>query len=112
MIAVMQQSAHSAVATMSANVDRVNGGVTLANQAGAAIQQINEGAVRVVQVVGEISSALAEQSAASNNIAGQVEKVALSTEENAASANQTAAEAENLKHLASSLQQATARFKI
>jgi len=74
MIAAMQHSARAAVTTMDSAVDQVSGGVALANQAGSAIIQITDGAEHVVDVVNDISSSLAEQSSASNDIASQVEK--------------------------------------
>ncbi|HUX62756.1 methyl-accepting chemotaxis protein, partial [Sulfuricella sp.] len=98
MIGTMQHSAQAAVSTMSSAVNQVSGGVTLANQAGSAIIQIKDGAEQVV--VNDISSALTEQSSASNDIASQVEKVAQMTEENSAAAAETASAANNLQELA------------
>jgi methyl-accepting chemotaxis protein len=112
MIASMQHSAHAAVATMETAVDQVGGGVTLANQAGSAIIQIKNGAEHVVDVVNDISSALAEQSSASNDIASQVEKVAQMTEENSAAAAETASAANTLHDLAGTMQTAVSRFRI
>lgn len=112
MIGVMQDSAHNAVAAMDASVDQVNNGVTLANQAGASIDQIKGGALRVVDVVNDISSALAEQSSASNDLSRQVENVARMTEENSTAVAKTAIEADNLQELASAMRAAVGRFKI
>jgi len=112
MISAMQHSAQAAVSTMDSAVDQVSGGVALANQAGSAIVQIKDGAEQVVGVVNDISSALAEQSSASNDIAAQVEKVAQMTEENSAAAAETASAANNLQVLANNMQAAVSRFKI
>jgi methyl-accepting chemotaxis protein len=112
MIGTIQHSAQAAVSTMSSAVNQVGGGVALANQAGSAIIQIKEGAEQVVGVVNDISSALAEQSSASNDIAAQVEKVAQMTEENSAAAAETASAANNLQELANTMQIAVNRFKI
>ena len=112
MIAAMQHSAKAAVSTMETAVDQVGGGVALANQAGSAIIQIKDGAEQVVGVVNDISSALAEQSSASNDIAAQVEKVAQMTEENSAAANESANAANNLQELANNMRTAVSRFKI
>ena len=112
MIAAMQHSAHAAVSTMETAVDQVSGGVALANQAGSAIVQIKDGAEQVVGVVNDISSALAEQSSASNDIAAQVEKVAQMTEENSAAAAETSSAANNLQELASDMRATVSRFKI
>lgn len=112
MIGSMQHSAKAAVSTMETAVDQVSGGVALANQAGSAIVQIKDGAEQVVGVVNDISSALAEQSSASNDIAAQVEKVAQMTEENSAAAAETSSAANNLQGLANTMQIAVNRFKI
>ncbi len=112
MIATIQDSAQAAVSTMGEAVTQVGGGVALAQQAGDAINQIRDGAEQVVHVVNDISSALTEQSAASNDIAGQVETVAQMTEENSAAAAETASAASHLGDLANTMQAAVSRFKI
>ncbi|MBT1072652.1 methyl-accepting chemotaxis protein [Pelotalea chapellei] len=112
MIGAMQQSAHSAVDAMVSTVDRVNQGVSLANQAGVAIGQIKEGESQVDTVVNYISQALSEQSSVSNEFASQVEKVANITNENSAAATELADEANKLQELANIMQAAVGRFKI
>jgi methyl-accepting chemotaxis protein len=112
MIALVQQSSHSAVAAMSASVQEVGNGVTLANQAGEMIIQIKVGAGRVVDVVNHISLSLSEQCSANDNLSEQVERVAQMTEENSQAAAETSLEAERLKVLANNLQLAVGRFKI
>lgn len=112
MISAMQHGSQDAVATMSNAVEQVSEGVTLANQAGSAIIEITDGANQVVNVVHEISVALAEQSSASSDISSQVEKVAQTTEENSAAAAQSAAAANNLLELADAMEVAVKQFKI
>ncbi|MBI5439382.1 MAG: methyl-accepting chemotaxis protein [Nitrosomonadales bacterium] len=112
MIGAMQHSAQTAVSTMGSSVDQVNGGLALANQAGLTINQVKDGVEQVVGVVNDISSALTEQSGASNDIATQVEKVAQMTEENSAAAAEAASAANNLHDLADTMQAAVNRFKI
>lgn len=112
MISAMQASSRAAVATMSGAVSQVDGGVALAHQAGDAINQISDGASQVIQVVNEITVALAEQSSASDNIAGHVEKVAQITERNSAAANESANAALQLDELANSMRDTVSRFKI
>jgi methyl-accepting chemotaxis protein len=111
MIDTIQNTARVAVGSMSGAVGQVDSGVALAEQAGEAINQIREGSGRVIQTVGEISSALVEQSAASNDIAGHVEHVAQMTEENSAAAEETAGAANNLAQLADHMRTAINRFK-
>jgi methyl-accepting chemotaxis protein len=112
MIGTMQSSAQAAVSTMETAVDQVNGGVTLANQAGSAIIQIKEGAEHVVDVVNDISAALTVQSNASNDIAAQVERVAQMTEENSAASVESACAANNMMTLANDMRTAVNHFKI
>ncbi|MHB9100924.1 MAG: methyl-accepting chemotaxis protein [Sulfuricella sp.] len=112
MISAMQASSHAAVTSMGGTVHQVDSGVALAHQAGDAINQISDGANQVIQVVNEITVALAEQSSASDNIAGHVEKVAQITERNSAAANESANAALQLDELANSMRDTVSRFKI
>ncbi len=112
MIDAIQSSAHAAVSGMVVTVDRVDGGVALAQQAGVAINQIKEGSGRVVSVVNDISSALAEQSSASDDIAKHVEEVAQMSEKNSAAANQTADAAGHLEQLTGAMRTLVSRFRI
>jgi methyl-accepting chemotaxis protein len=112
MIATIQNSAHAAVASMGEAVEQVGGGVALAEQAGDAINQIKEGAGQVITVVNDISSALVEQSSASNDIASHVERVAQMSEENSAAAGETASAANHLEQLSGTMRAAVSRFRI
>jgi methyl-accepting chemotaxis protein len=112
MITSIQESSRTAVSSMQVAVDRVGGGVELAQKAGDAINQIKEGASQVINVVNNISSALTEQSSASNDIATQVEKVAQMSEKNNAAASEAATAATHLESLASDIRQTVRQFKI
>jgi methyl-accepting chemotaxis protein len=82
------------------------------NQTGIAIKRIKESSEQVVVVVNDITSALAEQTIASNEIAAQVERVAQMTEENSAAIIQTENSARNLQELANNMWTEVIRFKI
>ena len=60
----------------------------------------------------EISSALKEQSVASNEIAANVEKIAQMSEENSAATRESAETAHQLERLAADTRQAVAAFKV
>jgi methyl-accepting chemotaxis protein len=75
------------------------------------MNQIRDGANQVISAVGDISSALREQSIASGQVAQNVEQIARMTEENSVAANEIAAEAQYLEGLASTLEQLVSRFK-
>jgi methyl-accepting chemotaxis protein len=111
MIDTIQNTARVAVGSMSGAVGQVDAGVSLAQQAGDAITQIKQESEQVLRTVGEISSALVEQSTASNDIASHVEKVAQMTEENSAAAEGTAGSANDLAQLADHMRTAINRFK-
>jgi len=112
MIDAIQNTASIAVASMSSAVNQVSGGAALAQQAGDAINQIKAESNRVIATVSGISSALVQQSKASDDIAAHVEKVAQMTEENHAATEATADAADNLAQLADSMRTAIDRFKI
>ena len=112
MIDSIQDASKSAVEGMNATVTQVDGGVLLARQAGDAINLIQEESVQVLGTISDISSALEEQSKASNEIAVNIEKVAQMSERNSAAAEQTASEAMRLEGLADDMRATVNRFKI
>ena len=111
MIGSIQDTARAAIASMSEAGSQVDGGVMLAQQAGEAINQIKDKFAQVLRTIGDISSALAEQSSASNDIAAHIEKVAQMTEENSSATNETASSSSNLEQLAITMRTAVNQFK-
>ncbi|MFA7243149.1 MAG: methyl-accepting chemotaxis protein [Sulfuricellaceae bacterium] len=111
MISAIQGSARTAVNSMATVVAKVGGGVALAQQAGDAINQINDGAGQVISVVNNISAALAEQSGAGTDITTQVEEVVHMTDVNGA-ANDTAGAASHLEQLANDMRATVSKFRI
>jgi methyl-accepting chemotaxis protein len=73
---------------------------------------ISDGAGRVVSAVNEISSALKEQSVASNEIASNVERIAQMSEENSAATREAADTARQLEALAVDTRNAVSRFRV
>lgn len=112
MVESIQSGTCSAVATMETAVTRAHDGARLADQAGVSVSSIKDGAVRVVGVVNDISLALKEQSAASNDIAKNVEKIAQMVEENSAAMQETASTAAQLERQSESLNEVVSRFKL
>ncbi|MCW5595230.1 MAG: HAMP domain-containing protein [Rhodocyclaceae bacterium] len=112
MIASIQNGTEKAVESMHAGVERVAGGVELAMRAGEAMEKIHSGALRVVHSVSDISLALKEQSAASAEIAVNVEKIAQMAEENNAAVAGTTSTARELERLAEGLQVEIRRYKV
>ncbi|MCL2876143.1 MAG: methyl-accepting chemotaxis protein [Betaproteobacteria bacterium] len=112
MISAIQSSSNSAVKTMGNATVRVESGVALADQAGSAITDIQEGAKQVRTHVGDITSVLAEQGVASQSIAQQVERVAQAAEENSAAARSSSEATKNIEQLTRSVRDAVLKFKV
>jgi methyl-accepting chemotaxis protein len=111
MVSKIQNGTRSAVSSMQAGVSQVSNGVQLANQAAESINRIRDGAARVTVVVNGISDSIAEQSAAGNQIANQLETIAQMSEESAIAVRHTADAARTLHTLSASLHETVARFK-
>ncbi len=94
--------------TWSQRVAEVSGAATAA---GNGMLAIETGSHDVVKAMTEIHAALAEQAAASGQIAQSVERVSQMSEEGAASAAAIAAEAGTLDRLAQGLQGLLSRFR-
>jgi len=112
MISAIQESSHSAVSAMSQAAERVESGVTLVDQAGIAITDIQEGSIRVQAQVDDITSALTEQDAASRMIAQQVERVAQAAEENSAAVRSASNSVAQVEQHAHDIRDAVAKFTL
>lgn len=112
MIGTMVSSTNQAVAQMSAGVSQVNQGTELAGAAGRAIEEIQQNFQQVVQVVETISLSLQEQNAASNEVAGHIERIASMSAQNSEATAHSSVVAHDLKTLSVELNQAVARFTL
>jgi methyl-accepting chemotaxis protein len=112
MIAGIQNSSHAAVDAMSTAAGQVESGVTLADEAGEAITNIQQGSKQVQTHVGDITLILAEQDNASQSIAQQVERVAQAAEENSAAARSSSEAAKNIEQLTRAVRNAVSQFKV
>ena len=112
MIGKIQDGIQRVTGSMQAGVERVNKGVDQANRAGESVTAINHDSQRVVSTVNDINAALKEQSAATNEIAKSVERIAQMAEENNAAVEETSKTAQHLEQLAVSLQNTVGRFKV
>lgn len=111
MVQQIQSGALNAVSSMDIGVSQVEAGVKLASQAGDSITEIKAGAARVDKAVISISDALREQTAASQDIARNVEQIAFQAENNHNQALATSSAAADLENLAGKLRQSIARFR-
>jgi methyl-accepting chemotaxis protein len=112
MLSVIQECTRAAVSSMNEGVALVANGTNLANQAGNSIIQISASASRVVSEVNDISAALREQRAASEDIARSVEQIAQMAEENSAASHETASAAKSLSDLAIVLKNDASWFRV
>jgi len=111
-IAAIQGSAHLAVSAMSNAAGRVESGVALADRAGEAITNIQQGAQSAQTHVDDITSVLAEQGIVSQTVAQQVERVAQASEQNSAAARSSSNAADNIGHLARTMRGVVGKFKV
>jgi len=112
MVAGIQDGTRQAVAQVDGWKAAIGSGVEKARGAGFRMAEIECGADAVVTAVNEISSALAEQSAASNDIARNVEQIARMSDENHRAINAVAGEAGQLEKLATMLNTLVGHFKM
>jgi methyl-accepting chemotaxis protein len=110
MISTIQNNMHAAVEGMATGAEQVLHGVSLAQKAGTALDDINHGAQEAVHMVHEIANAVSEQSIASTDIANNVERISVMTQENSASLEQISNEAMLLDKTAAALKQAVSAF--
>jgi methyl-accepting chemotaxis protein len=112
MIQKIQISAMDAVKQMEVGVEQVKNGLQLANSANTAIDQIRGGATQIVNVVDQISVALNEQSAASQDVARSVERIAQMAQTSSHGISETAKNADAIEQLALMLEKQVAQFKL
>ncbi|MFC5300267.1 methyl-accepting chemotaxis protein [Azospira restricta] len=111
MIAAIQGGTRSMAAQMARSVERVEAGLQVACAAGDAMAAIDAGANRVIAVIDEVSSALNEQSAASREVSGRVERIAEMVGENDRATAAVADTARELDQLAGSLETGLGHFR-
>ena len=111
-IDTMRSSASGAVASMQGVVSKVTAGVERAREASDSIEQISAGSGAAVGMVEEITSAIHEQGAATNNIAIQVERIAQMSEQSSVSSANSAKAANKLGALATDMQRIVAAYTL
>jgi methyl-accepting chemotaxis protein len=94
------------------NVEQVEQGTALVDQAGKTMNDIVISIKRVSDIVGEISSATAEQSGGIQQVGNAVGQMDQVTQQNAALVEESAAAAESLKNQAHQLVQEVSVFKL
>ena len=112
MIVGIQGDTVGAVEAMNAALPEVQQGVALAESASESLREIEDGARRTLERIGDVADATREQSSASTSIAQRVEQIANMIEETTATIRSTAASAHQLQEIARSLKQLVSRFRV
>ena len=111
MIEQIQTGTVNAVRSMQEGSTRVQGGVKLTREAGESMNDIREGATRVISAIDGITLALNEQSVATHHVVENVGRVVAMAERNSAVTGEIALTAENLEKLAKRLQEVVNTFR-
>ncbi|WP_206956666.1 methyl-accepting chemotaxis protein [Trinickia acidisoli] len=106
------QAANEIKALISDSVERVNDGTALVDGAGVTMTEIVGAIQRLAVIVGEISSASAEQSIGVEQVGQAVGQMDQTTQRNAALVEESAAAAESLKRQAAQLVDSVAKFRL
>lgn len=112
MIVKVQNGTEEAVKEMEVSVLRVNGGVSLARQAGDSVSSLRDAAQHAAHDVDYIRNAIKEQSIAAREVAQRIEQIAQGTEENTIASLQTARSAGQMAELSNHLEKLAGRFKV
>ena len=111
MISKIQAVANVSIGKMETTVNNVTQGVTLAGEAGQAVNEIMKNAGGLLTLIAEMSHALKEQNTVSHEVAQTVNQIAEQAAESRSKAGQTSQEAEKLlslsAHLGKSLERIT-----
>ena len=111
MIDSIQRDTESAVESMKAGSELVDRGVARVGEAGRAMGEITQGTRRIVDVTHDIALSLKEQSAAANDIAVRVERIARMVESTDALCDTTYRDAQTLESTAQELRRALGQFR-
>ncbi len=107
----IEASVSGTVSAMQESVDEVERGVALANDAGEAITNIRASADKVMVAVDDISLALQEQTAATDEIASSIIGIAEMSQDNSQRADISADEARSVSSLSSDIHQVMSNFR-
>jgi methyl-accepting chemotaxis protein len=111
-IGVVQNGINQAVERMQSGVSAVTIGLTRADEAGKAIDKLDESSSQVVDSVNDIALAISEQSSASAEIARRVESIAQLADESNAAMHKTSESARTVKQLVAAMQSSVSGFTV
>jgi methyl-accepting chemotaxis protein len=106
------EAAREIKALIGANVERVEAGASLVDQAGDRMRSIVESIQQVNQIVAHISEASREQRSGIEQVGSSVQQMDKAVQQNAALVEQSAAAAESLREQAREMARAVAFFDV
>ncbi|MFZ4619086.1 MAG: methyl-accepting chemotaxis protein [Bacteroidota bacterium] len=112
MIKQIQTDTKEAVISMDEGTKKVGEGITLADRAGASLEQIVGISQMVTDKIAQIAAASEQQSSASEQISKNVEAISAVTQQSASGTQQIARTAEDLNRLTENLQELLAKFNL
>ncbi|MDT4328716.1 methyl-accepting chemotaxis protein [Methylomonas sp. MS20] len=112
MVGKIQVNTQRAAKEIEAGVSRVGDGVDLANQAADSISEIRDSSQQVAEAIGDMTRILAEQSAATREMAHRIKLIADSAAENSRTAGGAARSAQELAALARNLESIVSGFTV
>ncbi|BAL27488.1 methyl-accepting chemotaxis protein [Azoarcus sp. KH32C] len=108
----IQQSSLEVFAAMESSVKEANEGVSLSDEAGDAINRINQSSESLVRIVNDISSSLSEQGVASHEVATKIEQISQMIDANNVAVSEVRNSAVQLTELAENLRLSVDRFQV
>ena len=112
MIKVIQRETGAAVATMGAGVTAVEQGTQEAARSGQALEEILEQISELTSQINQIATAAEEQTATTNDISSNMQRIVTAFDQNVSSATETSQEANSLSEMSASLAAVVGRFKL
>ncbi len=112
MIVQIQKDTKNAVQSMDEGTEEVRKGKDLATRAGTVLQDLIQGASKVVDIAVQVAAASEQQSVSAEQISRNIEAIANVTEQSATGTQQIAHSSEELLTLTERLQKLISKFKI
>ncbi len=112
LVKTIQSDTNEAVISMEQSTSQVVAGAKLAQGAGEALEQIENVSKHLADLIGTISNAAGQQSAAAANISNTMNVIQEITTQTSSGTNETAVSIGNLADLANELRKSVAGFKL
>ena len=112
LVKAIQSDTNEAVASMEASTAEVVSGAQLAQNAGEALEAIENVSTHLADLIGSISDSASQQARAATNISDTMNVIQEITTQTSAGTNETAASIGNLAELANELRHSVAGFRL